>query len=66
MIKGLNDDIKQLREYNHTLNDLIKESDDNEISNNNNNSKIFENNNTGSKPPTYPVHALPNPSIKLE
>ena len=35
VIKGLNDDIKQLREYNHTLNDLIKESDDNEIVNNN-------------------------------
>ena len=46
MIKGLNDDIKLLREYNHTLNDLMKESDDNEISNYKNNDKnIFENNN---------------------
>ena len=34
MIKGLNNDIKQLKQYNHTLNDLIKESDDNDINNN--------------------------------
>jgi hypothetical protein len=30
MFKGLNDDIKQLREYNHTLNNLLKECDDND------------------------------------
>ena len=44
VIKGLNDDIKQLREYNHTLNDLIKESDDNEIVNNNNINENDKNN----------------------
>ena len=31
LLKGLNEDIKQLRDYNHTLNNLIKESEDNEI-----------------------------------
>jgi hypothetical protein len=43
MVRGLTNDIKQLKEYNHTLNDLIKESDENEIENNNytNNSNIF-------------------------
>ena len=33
LLKGLNEDIKQLRDYNHTLNNLIKESEDNEIVN---------------------------------
>ena len=35
MIKGVNKDIKLLKEYNHSLNELIKESGDNEIINNN-------------------------------
>ena len=35
MIIGITNDIKQLKDYNHTLNDLLKESDDNEVSNNN-------------------------------
>ena len=33
MIEGLNNDIQQLKEYNHTLNDLLKETDEN-INNN--------------------------------
>ena len=35
MIRGIANDIKQLKDYNHTLNDLLKESDDNEVANNN-------------------------------
>ena len=45
MIHELNNDIKQLKEYNHTLNDLLKESNENEILNNshNNENQLFEN-----------------------
>ena len=31
MMQGLINDIRQLREYNHTLNDLIKKSDENDV-----------------------------------
>ena len=42
IIEGLNNDIKQLREYNHTLNDLLKETDENANNNKTENQLIFE------------------------
>ena len=33
LLQGLNEDLKQLKEFNHTLNDLIKEYDENEVPN---------------------------------
>ena len=37
MIQGLNNDIQQLKEYNHTLNDLLKETEENDNKNKNEN-----------------------------
>lgn len=43
MIKGLTNDIQELKEYTHTLNDLLKETDDNDKENDNRNgNRLFE------------------------
>ena len=42
IIQGLNNDIQQLKEYNHTLNDLLKETEENDNNNKNGNKVIYE------------------------